>query len=242
MIRSQKDLAEVQQPLESLTQSDKLLLRYEEGRDWMAHNQKYLVGALVALVAIGAGLFWWSQQKKADNERASTYLTRVLSYYMMGDYRHAIDGDATRKVQGEQVFGLKYIVDQYGSTEAGNKAALLLGNSYYNLGNVDSASRAYDNASSDYPVVRAQIDAARAAILENKGNKEEAAKLFESAAKRDINNPLNADYTLSAARDLQQAGKKDEAISLYKEVLEKFPGTEFDDAAKRALMQLNVQL
>jgi tetratricopeptide (TPR) repeat protein len=242
MIRSQKELAEVRQPVEQLTQSEKMMLRYEESRDWFAHNRPILIGAVVALIAIVGGLWWWSIQKKESNERAATYLSRVLNYYMAGDYQHAIEGDKTKKVQGDPVYGLRYIVTEFGSTEAGNQAALALGNAYYYLGRYDSASWAFDKASSDFPLTRASIEAGRAAILEQKGNKEEAAKLFESAAKRDKNNPLNADYTLSAARDLQQAGKKEDATRLYKELLENYPSTQFDDAAKRALLQMNVQL
>lgn len=242
MIRSQKELAEVQQPTQTLTQSEKLLLRYEDSRDWFAHNQKFLVGGVIAIVAIIAGLWWWSTQKTAQEELAQTYLSRILPIYLGGEYRLAIDGDAHRKVQGDPLYGLRYIVENYGSTDAGNRAALALGDSYYYLGQYDSASRYYDDASSDYPIAKAAIDAGKASIFEHKGNKPEAAKLFESAAKRDKDNPLNADYTLSAARDRQAAGDRDEAIRLYRALLEDFPGTQFDDAAKRALMQMNVPL
>jgi tetratricopeptide (TPR) repeat protein len=242
MIRSQKELAEVQQPTQSLTQSDKMLLRYEDSRDWFAHNQKFVIGGAVAIVAIIAGLWWWAGQKQTQEEQAATYVSRILPVYLQGQYRLAIDGDTHRKIQGEPVYGLRYIVNEYGSTEAGSRAALALANSYYSLGQYDSAAQYYDDASSDYPIGKAAIEAGKAAISEHKGNKQEAAKLFESAAKRDKDNPLDADYTLSAARDRQAAGDRDEAIRLYRTLLENFPGSQFDDAAKRALMQMNVPL
>ena len=41
MIRSQKELKEVQQPgVERLSQTEKLLLRYEALREWVLHNQR----------------------------------------------------------------------------------------------------------------------------------------------------------------------------------------------------------
>ena len=242
MIRSQKDLAEVKQPVQHLTQTEKLLLRYEESRDWAANNQRILMGAGVVVIAAIVGLWWWAGQKKTNNERAATYMSRVAGYYLGGNYRLAIDGDVSRKVQGDPVYGLRYIVREFGSTEAGSEAALALGNSYYYLGKYDSASMAFGQASSDYPIVRASIEAGRAAILEHSGNKIEAAKLFESAAKRDNTNPFNADYLLSAARDNQQAKKVDDAVRLYKEIIEQYQSSQFDDAAKRALMQMNVEL
>ena len=242
MIRSPKELAEAKQPVQRLSQTEKLLLRYEESRDWAANNQRILVAAGVGVVAIVVGLWWWAGQKKVNNGHAATYLSRILGDYLSGNYRQAIDGDMKRKVQGDPVYGLRYIVREFGSTEAGNEAALALGNSYYYLGKYDSARAAFGDASSSYPIVHASIEAGRAAILEHSGNKIEAAKLFESAAKRDNTNPLDADYLLSAARDEEQAGQREDAIRLYREIREQYQLTPFDDAAKRALMQMNVEL
>jgi TolA-binding protein len=55
-------------------------------------------------------------------------------------------------------------------------------------------------------------------------------------------NPLNADYTLAAAKNYEALGKKDDAVKAYRKLLEDYPGTQFDDAAKRALMKMNVAL
>jgi|GEM_PF-138724 tetratricopeptide (TPR) repeat protein len=243
MIRSQRELKEVKEPgTERLSQTEKLLLRYETGRDWILNNQRIVAAAAVVLVAIIAGLWWWAGQRRADSDRAATYLSRTLNFYFAGDYRHAIDGDRQRRINGEPVYGLRFIVEQYGSTSPGRQADLFLGNAYYALGKYDSASRAFNNASSDYPIVEASIDAGRAAILEHRGNKTEAAELFESAARRDTTNPLAADYFLSAARDLEGANKKDDAVRLYREIVADYPTSEFDDAAKRELLKMNVDL
>jgi TolA-binding protein len=243
MIRSQKDLAEIEQPQQRLTQTDRLLLRYEESRDWMRNNQRIVSGAAVVVVAIIAGLWWWSGQKRTNEEHAATYVSRALNYYLASDYRHAIDGDKVKHPSGEPTYGLRYIVDEFGSTNAGHQAALLLGNSYYAIGQYDSAAKAFDKASSDYPIVKASIEAGKAAIFEHSGNKIEAAKLFESAARRDKINPMAADYLLSAARDyLQAAGHKDDAVKLYKELIEQYPNSQFDDAAKRELLKINIEV
>ncbi len=240
MIRSQKELSEAKHPTQGLSQTDKLVLRYSQARDWTQGNQKTLaiIGVIVLLAA--AGLFYYGSVSKSNNERALTLVARIEPAYVAGDYRHAIDGDPTHRIQGEPVVGLRQIVSDYGSTDAGSVAELYLGNAYYYLGKYDSAQTMFEKASFSVPVAQASLDAGKAAIYEHKGNNEEAAKLFQSAVHRDEHNPLNADYTLSAARDLQQAGKKDEAVKLYKDLLEKYPGTQFDDAAKRALMEMNI--
>ncbi len=242
MIRSQREITDAKHPVSALTHTDKLVLRYNESRDWAASNQRTMIGAGVVLVLVVAGLFYYSSTRAKDNELANTYLTRVSQFYANGDYRSAVDGDKNQRVQGEVIHGLKQIVDDYGSTPAGANAALLLANAYYYLGKYDSADMAFGKATTATPIMAASVDAGHAAVFEAKGNKEEAAKLFQNAAKRDKDNPMNADYTLDAARDLQQIGKKDDAIKLYKNLLVNYPGTEFDDAAKRALIQLNVDI
>jgi len=239
MIRSQKELAEVKQPVESLSTSDRAFLRVNETRDWMQRNTRVLLIVLGVVVLAVVGLVMYSNGKAADNDRASTLLSHIAPYYEAGDYRKSIDGDPSRKIGNESVQGLRFIVNEFGSTPSGGVAALFLGNAYYYLGKLDSAEAAFNKASSDLPVHQASIEAGRAAILEQKGNKEEAAKLFQSAAKRDEHNPLNGEYVLSAARDLEQIGKKDEAVKLYRKLIEDFPSTEYDDAAKRSLMALN---
>ncbi len=243
MIRSQKELREVQQPgAERLTQTEKLLLRYEAARDWVLRNQRVAGAAGVVLIAAIAGIFWWTGQQKTNSDHAATYLSRAVYYYFNGDFRHSIDGDRQRKIDGEPLYGLRYIVDQYGSTAPGGEARLMLANSYYALGKYDSASREFEKASSDYPIVKASIEAGRAAILEHSGNKIEAAKLFESAAARDEANPLNADYLLSAARDYEAGSKKDDAVRLYRKLAGDYSSSQFDDAAKRELLKMNVEL
>jgi tetratricopeptide (TPR) repeat protein len=243
MIRSQRDLAEVQQPQQSLTQTEKLLLRYEESREWIRNNQRLLSGVAVVFVAMIAGLWWWAGQRKANSERAATYTNRAMSFYLSGDYRHAIDGDMSHKIQGEPLYGLRYIVREFGSTSSGTVAALALGNSYYYLGKYDSARIVFDDApSSEEPIIQASLDAGRAAILMHSGNKTEAAKLFEKAAARDKTNPFDAEYLIQAARAHVAAKQKDDAVRIYRKITEDYPSSQFDDAAKRELLKMNVEL
>lgn len=242
MLRSQKEVAELDRPNEALTSSESMSLRYYKTQDWVADNKRTLYIGFGVLAAIVAGLFFYNQQLQEKNERAATLLSRITPTYLNGDYRKAVDGDAQQRIQNEPLQGLRKIVSEFGSTEAGGQAAIFLANSYYYLGALDSAMAMYEEVSIDAPVVQAAAEAGRAAVHQDKGNKQEAAKLFESAAKRTEINPLNPDYTLAAASSYMAAGNKDEAIRLYKQLLEEYPGTQFDDAAKRALLKLGVEL
>jgi tetratricopeptide (TPR) repeat protein len=241
MLRSQKDIAVVEQPQEQLTSTEQMQLRYYNAQDWFSRNKKtgyILLGVLVAAIA---GIYFYNDNKQKQNEAAATQLSRISPVYMNGDYRKAIDGDPSLRFGNETAMGLKKIVSEYGSTDAGQQAALYLANAYYSLGMTDSALAMYDQVNIDAPVIRASAEAGRAAVLADKGNKAEAAKLFESAAKRSEENPLNPDYYLLAAESYQAANNKEEAVRLYKMLLDEYQGTQFDDQAKRALLELGVE-
>lgn len=242
MLRSQKDVAEISQPTETLTSSEQMSLRYYNAQDWFTRNKKTAYIALGVLVAAIAGVYFYNQNQKEQNTRAALQLSRITPTYFSGDYRKAIDGDPSQRFGTETAVGLKKIVSDFGSTDAGSQAALYLANAYYYLGQPDSALAMFDKVDINAPVVQASVEAGRASVVSDKGNKAEAAKLFESAAKRSEENPLNPDYFLLAAESYQAAGNKDEAIRLYKMLLEEYQGTQFDDAAKRNLLKLGVEI
>ena len=243
MIRSQKKLNDTVTPQgPQLDQTEKLILGYEKTASWVATNSRIVIGGAVVLIAAVVGLFLWNSKKQEEADRAETLLARVNPYFMNGQWRMAIDGDPATRIQNEPIMGLRKIAADYGSTKAGQMAKLCLGNSYYYLGKLDSALAAFDDVSTDLPLVKASAEAGRAAILEDKGNKAEAAKLFMSAASVESLNPMNADYSYAAARNFENSGNKEEAIRLYRKVVEDFQGTYFDDGARRALIRLNVSL
>ncbi|MDP4220498.1 MAG: tetratricopeptide repeat protein [Bacteroidota bacterium] len=242
MIRSQKKLKEAAAPQEKLSQSEELLVAYHKSSDWIKNNSSKAIGVGVVIVALIAGVFYWRSKQADNSEHAEIMLSRVVGLYQSGEWRKAIDGDAKQRLQNEPLRGLKEIASEYGSTRAGQIAKLYLGNAYYYLGKLDSAMQAFNDASEDGPLLKAAVESGKATIFEDKGNKEEAAKLFIRAASIEKINPMNADYSLAAARNYEQAGKKDEAIKIYRKLLEDYPGTQFDDAAKRELLKMGVIL
>src|SRR5439155_23179352 len=210
MIRSQKKLSEQVTPQEKLTSSEELLVKYHKTSDWVRQNTRLVTGGAVVIVALVVGFFVWRSKTAENNEHAETMLTRIAPFYENGNWRMAIDGSAKQRIGNEPLRGLKDIAAEYGSTHAGELAKLYLGNAYYYLGKLDSALDAYGDASEDGSLLRAAVESGKATIFEDKGNKAEAAKLFIKAASLEKVNPMNADYTLAAARDYAASGNKEE--------------------------------
>jgi tetratricopeptide (TPR) repeat protein len=242
MIRSQKKLREDIAPEQKLSQSEELFVTYHKTSNWVQQNTRIVIGGAVVFVALIAGFFIWHSKQSENNEHAEAMLSRIVGFYQAGQWRKAIDGDAKQRIQNDPLRGLKDIAAEYGSTHAGEIAKLYLGNAYYYLGKLDSALDAYNDASEEGSLLKAAVESGKATIFEDKGNKAEAAKLFIRAASIEKINPMNADYSLAAARNYAGSGNKDEAVKVYRKLLEDYPGTQFDDAAKRELLKLNVRI
>lgn len=243
MIRSQKQINTSIRPEEVASGNKDVLANLDGAKSWFEKN-RMKVFAGIGVLAVGiVGLMLWRSGATADNDIASTWLSRITQEaYTTNNFRKAIDGDPTKKFGNESLKGLKDIVNTYGSTHSGQMASVYLANSYYYIGQLDSAMTIFEGISGGEPLVKASVEAGKATIFQEKGNKEEAAKLFISAAGIDPVNPLNADYTLAAAKNYEELGKKEDAVKAYRTLLENYPGTQFDDAAKRALLKMNVAL
>ncbi len=243
MIRSQKKLSEtVVTQEEKLSQSEELVLKYHKTSSWVKENSSKAIGVVVVIVALVAVFIFWRSKQAESGEHAEVMVSRIMGVYQAGEWRKAIDGDPKQMILKEPLLGLKAIVSEYGSTHAGEVAKLYLGNAYYYLGKLDSAMQVFNDASEDGSLLKAAVESGKATIFEDRGNKEAAAKLFMTAASMEKINPMNADYSLAAARNYGGAGKKEDAIKIYRKMLEDYPGTQFDDAAKRELLKMGVVL
>ncbi len=195
---------------------------------------------LVLLVAAG-GIFYFFVYKRAQaNQKAQIALARIRPLYDRGDFESAINGsDSVMTSGGGRAMGLKAIVAEWGSTEAGEAAALLLGNSYLVTTQAEKAKQPYETATdSDAPLVRSGAHAGLAAVAESEGHFEEAADEYARAASEDRLDLNTATYLVGAARNYERAGRKDEAIEHYRRVAYQFPGSQANTEARLALARL----
>jgi tetratricopeptide (TPR) repeat protein len=201
-----------------------------------------IIGAV--LLVIAGGVYYYNYSRVANNERALLELSRVRPYYDRSEFAIAISGDPTKKFSGEPVRGLSAIVADYGSTPAGQIAALFLGNSYMATNQVDKAYEPYTQASeADADMIASAGHAGLAKVAESKSKNDEAAREYVKAASTDpleLNAPR---FLLGAARNYELAGNKEEAIKNYRLVATKYPrAVDESNQARLALVRNNVEL
>ncbi|MCE2502942.1 MAG: hypothetical protein J4G05_02620 [Chlorobi bacterium] len=203
-----------------------------------------LLGILgVVILVVAGGWFFLNRQAKANNVEAEIALGRVAPYVEGGEYEKAISGDQSILIDGRPMLGLADIVDRYGSTNAGRRAALMLGNAYMATEKRAEAANAYQIAAeADHKMARAAALAGIASVAETEGKYEEAAARYDEAAalfQSEVARPL---YLFGAAKNYEIAAKNKEAIERYREIAIEYPTSEQNTIARLALARHGVEI
>ena len=216
---------------------DGLVTAYAQVTSFYYENKKYISYAITGLVVIVIAVFVYVNNRRANNEKASTEIGKIYSFYdaaasTPAQYKAAIDGMPERGVMG-----LKNIVENYGGTESGELARFYLANAYFGLRQYDEALKQFDDFGGSDKLLQGSALAGVGACYEAKGEYARAASLYEKAANKSSNQITTPDYLNSAARCYGIAGEKDQAVALYKRLKRDFPTSSFAREAERYITQ-----
>jgi len=197
---------------------DKLVTTYFEARTALEENKRLISTLATLVVIIAVGIWFYLNNRAADNENALADLGKIMRYYDEGNFDRAING-----VPEENVRGLQSIVEIYASTEGVELSKLYLANSYFALRQFEKALQHYEDADISNPALNASAIAGAGACYEAIGNPTDAALFFEKAAASDSQGILAPEYFLQAAHNYIAAGKKVKALELLKKIKKDYP-------------------
>lgn len=201
---------------------DKLMTAYYKAVDFFEKNKKHVYTALTILAIAIAGIILLVNKKKANNEIAGVELSKIRPVYDANNFQQAVNGDSLGMSKG-----LQYIVDEYGSTENGEMAKIMLANSYLNLRDFDKAETYYKDYSGSNMLLKVAASAGKATVLEAKNNFTEAAKEFENAAGIDKENPFVDQYLFYAAKNYYRANDFPNARKFFDRIKMDFPKSKY---------------
>ncbi|MEO6694143.1 MAG: tetratricopeptide repeat protein [Ignavibacteria bacterium] len=207
---------------------ENLMTVYYKAVGFFEKHKKHVYTALTILLVIAAGIILMVNKKKANNEIASIEVSKIQQIYNAGNFQQAINGDSLGSSKG-----LKYIVDEYGSTQNGEMAKLMLANSYYNIRDFDNADKYFKDYSGSNNILKVASTAGIASVLEAKNNYIDAAKQFEKASGMDSDNPFVDQYLFYAAKNYFRAADYDKAKKLFDKIKEDFPKSRFNQESER---------
>jgi predicted negative regulator of RcsB-dependent stress response len=171
--------------------------------DWTQKNLRLVLIGFAIIVAVAVGVWLYVATQANKEQRAATELQRASGAVAAGNFALA-ETDLTR------------IVQQFGSTDAGKQAVLLLSEALYGQGKyqegVDQLQRHVD-AAPDY--LRGAFLAQLAAGYEELGNFAEAAATYERAAATARFDNDRASLRADAARAFTLAGNTARARQIW---------------------------
>ncbi len=183
--------------------------------------KKIIVAAVVAIVVIAGGAICLNQfYLQPRQDEASTAIAKGQDLFMQQQFDKALNGD------GAGYIGFLKVIDQYGSTDAGNLANLYAGLCYAQLNKWAEAEKYLNSYSpSDDAMISPAAVAALGHAYANLNKVDDAIKCLKKAAdmadsrmESGRNNSLAPQFLLSAAQLLENQNKKAEALEIYKNI------------------------
>ncbi|MFC2133243.1 tetratricopeptide repeat protein [Bacteroidota bacterium] len=196
---------------------DKLVASYAKVLEFYEEYQSKILMGLGAIAVIIVVVVLYTSKVVEDNRIATTQLARVMSLYNSGAYTEAIEGRP-----GTNLMGLTQIVEEYGSTEQGENAKVIIGNSYYFLEDYDMALEYYSDYSGGIDLYEAAALGGMANCYAAKGDIENAAEYYKKAASVSATVPMTAEYLLNSGINYIKIGDNNEAEILLQRIKDEF--------------------
>ncbi len=204
---AEQKMDEMEKVNEAISSSEKFLV----------NNQKTILYVLVAIVAVIAIVLGVKQFYFEPREvKAQEALFRPVLAFEQDSLDLALNGNA-------EYDGLIAVVDNYGSTKAGNLAAAYAGLAYYEKADYENAKIYLSKFSADEELLSPAITAAIGNALVNMDNAAEAVKYFEKAAKVADNDVFSPLYLMKAANVYEKLGDKAAALKIYETIKSDYP-------------------
>lgn len=202
---------------------------------WEKYSKPLMIVSILLIVVVGG---WYGYQHfvvKPKEEKAVEAMFRAEEYFRMDSLKLALNGDG-------QNLGFEKIADKFSGTKTAELAKFYAGTCNLRLNNFDKAVKYLKDFSSSSDLIQARAYKLLGDAYAEQGKNEEALSNYKKAgrhfAKDDANSP---DYLFTAAYFADRVMKnKEEAISLYKELKEKFPASTQAVDADNYLAQLGV--
>jgi tetratricopeptide (TPR) repeat protein len=214
-------------------QSDALLSFYGQFLLYYNQNKGRVIGIATGIVAVLVLVIGYTIYSGNQEDKAQAILAKAEQYLNMSDWERALNGDAV-----EGTAGFASIVNNFGSTDAGNLAAYYAAVSSLNLGNNEDALMYIRKHTPPNDVIGIGALALHATIEANAGNHKQAGDLYVKAAnlvKSNTNTPQNL---LLAAQHYMAGDLKADAKKAVDRIVSEYPDSPQAQEALRMSGQL----
>ena len=189
---------------------------------FLKYRKQILIAVAAILLIIAGWLAYKTFVAEPRENKASTAMAKAQEMFAERDFQKALNGDKTNE-------GFLSVIENYGGTDAANRAKGYAGLCYAQMGKWQEAVKYLEDFSpkSD-AIISPAIVAALGNAYANTGKVDEAISTLKEAASmadsrsESVNNTTSPTYLLQAARLLESQKKTDEALKIYKQIKEKY--------------------
>jgi len=212
--------------------SDEIIAK---AQDFWTRYQKQITAVLaVIILAVGGWYGYKNFVQKPKAAKAVDAMFKAEEYYTMDSLQKALNGDGIN-------WGFVRVIKEYGGTDAGNLARFYAGVSYLRLGDFNNAVKYLKEFSTSQKMVQARAYKLLGDAYSELGKNDYAISHYKKAAEHFSEDRYAAAESLFlAASFAEKIGKTNEAIALYKEVIEKYPNTVSANESDKYLAKLGV--
>lgn len=202
---------------------------------WTRYGKVTTIVSVIVILAIGGWYGYQNFVKKPREAKAVEVMFKAEEYYRQDSVNLALNGDG-------QHWGFLRVIDKYSGTKAANMAQFFAGSCYIKLNENEKAVKYLKKFSSSSKPAQARAYKLLGDAYGDLGKNKEAVEYYTKAAHTIEKEETFAAECLFLAAYLAQKGLNDpkKAISLYREIKEKYPRTQQGFDADNYLAQLGV--
>jgi tetratricopeptide (TPR) repeat protein len=206
-----------------------------KAKSFFTQYQKPLLTILIVLIVLVGGWFGYQNFIVAPKqEEAENTMWKAEQYFREDSLQLALNGDKFNR-------GFTYVINNYGSTKAGNLAKYYAGVCYLRLGNFNKAVDNLKDFSTSAKQIQMMAYGALADAYSELNKNDEAVDNYKKAANEFTDDAtMSSEYLFRAALKLEVLGKNTEALELYKQLKEKYPTTERGFSADKYIYRLSI--
>lgn len=202
--------------------------------EFIENNKKIVfgLGGVIALIIVA--FFGYRYYMNNLNEEAQKEMFQAVYWFENEEYDLALNGDGNN-------YGFLAIVEDYGSTKAGNLASYYLGSIYLQQGEFETAIDYLEDFSSDDLLVQARAYALIGDAYMELGNYSLAADQYGKAANYKSNKEFSPLYLMKQGLAYEKANDLEAAMGSYRKVVEDFSNSKQKTEAEKYLSRLEAQ-
>ncbi|GGA79952.1 hypothetical protein GCM10008015_20790 [Flavobacterium palustre] len=192
--------------------------------DWVAKNQKIIIGVVgaIALLTVGYVAYEKFISGPKEEEAASEMFVAQQNFQQASS---GVASDSLYKLSlngSEGKFGFVKIADEYSGTSAGNLANYYAGIAYLNTGKFAEAIEYLEKFKSDDIVLSAMAKGAIGDAYAEKNQPKEALDYYVKAAESNKNDFTTPRFLMKAGKTALELGQKEDALKYFTEIKEKY--------------------